>query len=119
MTNLEFESLRTKVLEECCEISDSKSIEYTMSSEDKLANFKNIGERFEIEPMLVAGVYMNKHIDSVNNYIKTGKMSAGESLKSRLQDIINYSILMIAIYHDCNTKPTGERSCSRSGDSET
>lgn len=117
MTNLEFNSLREELLEECCKLSDGKSIEYTQSSNDKLANFKNIGRRFNIDPLLVAGVYMNKHIDSINNYIKTQKMSSGESLRSRFIDIINYSILMIAIEHEKNnsTKRCGDETGTHSG----
>ena len=115
MNNLEFVTFRDKIIEECCSLSDSKSIEYTQSSNDKLANFKNIGRRFNIDPLLVAGVYMNKHIDSVNNFIKTGKMPSGESLHSRLQDIINYSILMSAIYHEQNNSTKQHREGSRSG----
>ena len=119
MTNLEFESFRTKLMEECCSLSDSKSVEYTQSSNDKLANFKNIGRRFNIDPLLVAGVYMHKHIDSVNNFIKTGEMSSGESLHSRLSDIINYCILMSAIYHEhSNTELAGEKSGSSNGGSK-
>ena len=119
MTNLEFTTFRDKIIEECCSLSDSKSIEYTQSSNDKLANFKNIGRRFNIDPLLVAGVYMNKHIDSVNNFIKTGEMSSGESLHSRLSDIINYCILMSAIYHEhSNTELAGEKSGSSNGGSK-
>ena len=109
MDNLKFHTFREALIEEANALSDGKSIEYTQSSDDKLANFKNIGERFDIDPLAVAGIYMNKHVDSINNYIKTGKISSGESLKSRLIDIINYSILMIAIDHEKNndTKQRG------------
>jgi hypothetical protein len=105
MDNLRFNTFREALIEEANTLSDGKSIEYTQSSDDKLANFKNIGKRFNIDPLAVAGIYMNKHVDSINNYIKTGKISSGESLKSRLIDIINYSILMIAIEHEKNNDP--------------
>lgn len=111
MTNLEFHAFREKLIEECCTLSDGKSIEYTQSSSDKLANFKNIGRRFDLDPLVVAGVYFNKHIDSINNFIKTGAMSSGESLKSRFIDIINYSILMVAIHDEQNNN-----SAKQSGD---
>ncbi len=35
MNNLEFTTFRDKIIEECCSISDSKSIEYTQSSNDE------------------------------------------------------------------------------------
>lgn len=82
------------------QITVEKSAEYTNESEDVLRNFKAIAERLGVHPLLVLAVYMNKHLDSVNTFIKRVHASpsaefpdlvqAGEGIISRLDDARNY-----------------------------
>ena len=43
------------------DLMEKKGIEYTVSDDDKLANFKSIGERLKCKPEFVAMVYLLKH----------------------------------------------------------
>ena len=58
MTYKEFNEYRNKFLEEALDISDSKSIEYTISNEDKHYNFKHVAERLGITPQQAMMVYV-------------------------------------------------------------
>tara|TARA_R100001377_G_C3121138_1_gene85956 strand:+ start:180 stop:524 length:345 start_codon:yes stop_codon:yes gene_type:complete len=74
-----------------------KGKEYTVSDEDKLKNFKSIGERLGLSPEMVATVYLLKHMDSVRNYVIKGVESSNEPIEGRLQDIRNYCLLLGAL----------------------
>lgn len=70
-------------------------------SEDRLANFKRGQLRTGAHPYQVLWIYLSKHIDSVETYIKD--TAAGitrersEPIDGRLDDIINYCLLMKAL----------------------
>lgn len=74
-----------------------KGKEYTVSDEDKLKNFKAIGERLHLSPEMVAMVYLLKHMDSVRNYVIKGIESSNEPIEGRLHDIRNYCLLLGAL----------------------
>ena len=50
MTYKEFTDYRDEFVAEALDISDSKSIEYTISNTDKHYNFKHIADRIGITP---------------------------------------------------------------------
>tara|TARA_R110002020_G_scaffold254393_2_gene468100 strand:+ start:171 stop:485 length:315 start_codon:yes stop_codon:yes gene_type:complete len=71
-----------------------KGKEYTVSDEDKFKNFKSIGERLNLQPEIVATIYLLKHMDSIRNYVLTGKEVSEESIMGRIQDARNYLLLL-------------------------
>ena len=75
----------------------SKGKEYTVSSEDKLKNFKSIGERLGLKPEQILLVYLLKHMDSIRNYVKTGTEACEESISGRIRDARNYLLLLHAM----------------------
>lgn len=87
-------------------ISEDKSAEYSRG-EDVLRNFKSVGNRLGLDPFVVAAVYLNKHIDSINTFIDkaadldsdnlTALMHEGEGIISRLDDARNYLDLLECI----------------------
>ena len=79
------------------ELMKVKGQEYTVSDEDKLKNFKSIGERLGLEPEMVCTVYLLKHMDSVRNYVIKGIESSNEPIEGRLHDIRNYILLLGAL----------------------
>jgi len=98
MKTKEYEALREKFLKETLELSDTKRIEYTESNYDDnvLWNFDNIANALNLEPEQVLAVYLSKHLSSLNNYLKTATTYA-EPIEGRIQDIINYLLLLIAM----------------------
>jgi hypothetical protein len=79
----------------------AKGKEYTVSSingnEDKLKNFKSIGERLGLSASMVCMVYLLKHIDSIRNYVLEGKEFSNEPIEGRIHDARNYFLLLGAI----------------------
>tara|TARA_R100000655_G_scaffold101381_1_gene146426 strand:- start:1430 stop:1750 length:321 start_codon:yes stop_codon:yes gene_type:complete len=83
-----------------------KGKEYTVSDEDKFKNFKSIGDRLSMKPEQVAMIYLLKHMDSIRNYILTGKESSEEPIIGRVQDARNYLLLLGGIIAEKETKKT-------------
>tara|TARA_R110001592_G_scaffold31535_1_gene111143 strand:- start:365 stop:796 length:432 start_codon:yes stop_codon:yes gene_type:complete len=106
MKSKEFNKHRKEFFESAMKLSDAKSIEYTISSIDRLANFKNVASRLGISPMQALMVYVLKHVDAICNDAKTDKQFSDESFYSRAQDVCNYMVLATALHQDTHTKGT-------------
>lgn len=109
---------RTKVvgelLNEAIETAYNKGKAYS-GSEDSLDNFKRNAKNLGLTKYQVLSVYMNKHIDSINNAIKEHPdfpEDATEGMRGRIIDAINYlTILWSLIQEDLWTR---EKSLSMS-----
>lgn len=64
--------------------------------DDTLACFKRIAKAYDVDPMLVAAVYLEKHLDAIRTYIKKGRLNA-EDLFEHTIDARNYLNLIYAI----------------------
>tara|TARA_R110001592_G_scaffold309361_1_gene583545 strand:+ start:420 stop:851 length:432 start_codon:yes stop_codon:yes gene_type:complete len=113
MKNKDFKQFRDEFITEAMELSDNKSIEYTISNESKLYNFVHVAERLGITPQQSLMTYLLKHVDAICNEAKTGKVYSDEAVRSRCLDIVNYMVLYAALHkhtnpetqNDNNTKP--------------
>ena len=95
--NLEqYLQIRMELIEFSDEVAASKREEYTGQSQDILYNFKRIADRLGMSPLQVWAVYFNKHVDSVNTFIK-GEASVSEPMSSRFADMLNYLFLGICL----------------------
>ena len=122
MTTQELKEFRDDLFSEAMSVSDAKSIEYTISSDDRLYNFKHVAERLGITPPQALMTYVLKHVDAICNDAKTGKQFSDETLRSRVIDLINYSVLLLALNdthtNDNRTEPIGDGSGSPIGNSQ-
>lgn len=60
------------------------------ASEDNVfSNFIEEGQRLGIDPKIVLGVYMDKHLTSIIRWMG-GKQSQREPIQGRIEDAINY-----------------------------
>jgi hypothetical protein len=96
MDHEEYYQIRKELLEFAEEVAAPKREEYTGQSQDILYNFKRIANRLGMSPLQVWAVYFNKHVDSVNTFIK-GEASVSEPMGSRFADMLNYLFLGIAL----------------------
>ena len=98
MTSKEYEFMREQFLTETLKLSDAKRIEYTEGNHETnvLWNFEHIGKTLGLTSMKVLSVYLQKHISSLFNYLKTEKEYA-ESIEGRIMDIINYLLLLLCM----------------------
>jgi len=83
-----------QMLADCISTMSSKGKEYTIGSQDRLANFRRVGEQVD-EPMeKVWFTYFYKHYSAVVAYIKNGcKVQSNEPIQSRIMDCIVYLLL--------------------------
>lgn len=87
----------------CEQLLIQKGHEYS-GDDDALENFKRAGIRRDISPMAVLMIYMDKHLDSINQYvldIQAGRaLNLSEPIDGRIDDAINYLILLKALIHE-------------------
>ena len=115
MNNKEFLEYRDKFVAEALDLSDSKSIEYTISNEAKHYNFKHVASRLGITSQQAMMVYVLKHIDAICNDAKTGKQQSDETVRSRCQDIMNYAILYASLHEEHTKETKNDRNTKSSG----
>lgn len=106
MTRKDFDDLRTEILAHAQRINDTKGPDYSHDDEnaDALNNFKEVGERLGVEPMIVWGVYFEKHVLALERYVKTRKLTS-EKLVDRVADLINYLLLGYALAYEEHETP--------------
>lgn len=93
MTFQEFDEFSTRLIEECFKMRDTKGVEYA-SGASRFGNFDRLAASLEIPRGKVAMIYLQKHLDSVNTYYKTGKIYSDEHIRGRFVDAITYLMLM-------------------------
>ena len=98
MNKKQYEKMREAFISDTFRLSDNKRIEYTEGNQNDnvLWNFEHIGKTLGLTPMKVLAVYLQKHISSLFNYLRTEKEYA-ESIEGRIMDIINYLLLLLCM----------------------
>ncbi len=69
--------------------------------EDKLGNFKRCAKLADTTPEKALFIYVCKHWDALSSYIR-GEYKDSESIKGRIQDIINYMFLLSGLLKEQN-----------------
>ena len=120
MKSKEFNEHRQSFFDQAMTLSDAKSVEYTISNEDRLHNFKHVAARVGITPEQALMVYVLKHVDAICNDAKTGVQVSDETVFSRAMDICNYMVLYSGLkkethINENSTEPTGDRTGIISG----
>ena len=123
MNSKEFNEHRQSFFEQAMTLSDAKSVEYTISNEDRLHNFKHVAARTGITPEQALMVYVLKHVDAICNDAKTGVQVSDETVFSRAMDVCNYMVLYTGLKQEThinenNTEPTGDGIGFFSGNSQ-
>jgi len=84
-------------------LTDSKGQEYA-GSDDQLANFKRLGNALGLPAEAILLVYLTKHMDSIQSYVRAltsdnlkHAPSLSEPITGRIDDAILYLILLKAI----------------------
>jgi len=108
MRNDEFDKMVTGFRSQQDNLILRKGHDYTTGhgTEDRLYNFKWVGEMLDISPLKVAGIYWLKHVLAITTYIKYGGVLSDESIDSRLLDESNYNLLITAIIDEARCNAT-------------
>ena len=86
-----------------------KGEEYTVTNEDKFKNFKSIGDRRSLPAEQICLIYLLKHMDSIRNYVLTGKEVSEEPIIGRIQDARNYLLLLGGIIEESKNEKVSEQ----------
>ena len=93
MNTQEFTELLENQYKHLCALNNTKGVEYARSDVDRLANFKRQAEELDMTPEKVLMVYLNKHLDAIKSFVKTGRVLS-EPISGRISDAILYLILL-------------------------
>ena len=96
MTKEQFDKIvQTEILPHCLELLEKKGSAYTTDL-DRLGNFKKNSKLLGITPFQSWFTFFMKHFDAITNYIN-GKYDDPEPIETRIEDLINYSILLYCL----------------------
>jgi hypothetical protein len=76
-------------------LSNSKGVEYA-GSDNQFANFERLADRLGLDRERVLMVYLSKHMDAIDSWIKTRK-EYSEPIEGRIEDAILYLTLLLAM----------------------
>lgn len=118
MTRDEFQKLTVSTWDRLTHLRATKGREYA-GLEDVLRNFKRGAELTGSTPLQVALIYASKHYDSIATFIRDKaefeknalpeRPRPSEPIEGRLDDLINYCLLIQALLEEEFTKSVGER----------
>lgn len=99
MTVAEFNEFWNKLIQDCNVTMQSKGQDYTVSSEDRFANFKEDGKRIGADASKVCWLHLKKHLRAIENFVVNGKVES-EPIRGRFVDAINYLGLLAGVVHE-------------------
>ena len=92
----DLEVLANLLLSDCKDLLICKSKDYA-SEGDVLSHFKKSAALADTNFETVWKIFFSKHYIALNNYIDSGISNSGEDLTHRIQDMINYLVLLQAL----------------------
>lgn len=90
---------------DCMEMIRRKNADYTQGVEkkDRIAAFRRIGMDIDVPMTKVWAIFAQKHWGAVMKFVKDGQVES-EPIDGRINDLINYFVLLGAIIHDKDGK---------------
>jgi hypothetical protein len=99
MTFEQFDKFQAQLLTEVVKMKDTKGREYT-NSVSRFANFDRLAAELGLTNTQIAWVYLVKHLDSLKQYIRTGKTYSTEPIQGRIVDAITYLTLIAGMIEE-------------------
>jgi hypothetical protein len=103
MTFDDFNRFQLELIDEVLKMRDTKGKEYANST-NRFANFDRLSEQLGLTNIQIAWVYIAKHLDAIQNYIKTGKSFSTEPIRGRIVDALTYLTLIAGMIEEKNVK---------------
>lgn len=90
---------------DCITMIRQKNADYTQGQgkRDRIAAFRRIGGDIDVSMAKVWAVFAQKHWGAVMKYVKDGQVES-EPIHGRINDLINYFVLLGAIVDDQESK---------------
>lgn len=103
-----FDELVQQTIKETAQLLIEKGAEYA-GDVDRLVNFKRGAQHIGVTPLQIALIYTAKHFDAISTYIKKDALGEeqilSEPIEGRLNDLVNYAILIKALIQESNEDP--------------
>ena len=96
MNKMEFSRFIGDIGDELRKLSSTKGAEYTGENTGAFANFERQAALLGLTREQILMVYLNKHIDGINNWVRT-KKEFSEPVSGRIKDAILYLSLLLAM----------------------
>ena len=93
MKKSEFDNLFKLIIHEVKKTRDSGQKEYAHTEDNVFANFERVATSLDISKEQALMVYLSKHIDGINAWVK-GYKSQREDVRGRIKDAIVYLCLL-------------------------
>lgn len=86
---------------DCMTMIRQKNADYTqgVAKRDRIAAFRRIGGDIDVPMTKVWAIFAQKHWGAVMKFVKDGQVES-EPIDGRINDLINYFVLLGAIVHD-------------------
>jgi hypothetical protein len=90
---------------DCMEMIRAKNADYTQGTakKDRIAAFRRIGKDINVPMTKVWAIFAQKHWGAVMKFVKDGQVES-EPIDGRINDLINYFVLLGAIVNDAEAK---------------
>ena len=96
MKTIHFNAYFDHMIDKIRETRDAGQKEYAQDKDNVFANFDRVGKSLNMIPEKALMVYLLKHIDGINAYVK-GHNSQREEVSGRITDAITYLLLLWAM----------------------
>ena len=93
MKKNDFDSLFALIIDDVKRTRDSGQKEYAHTEDNVFANFERVADSLDISKEQALMVYLMKHMDGINAWIK-GHKSQREDVRGRIKDAIVYLCLL-------------------------
>jgi len=117
VNNSDFTKLFTETMKTIEGLLIVKGGEYAGDA-DRLANFKRGAKLVGVTPLQVAFIYASKHYDGIATYVRDmadgTERKRSESIEGRLDDLMNYCLLMKALIREGSAVSNATVSAERS-----
>jgi hypothetical protein len=104
MTHGDFRRFKQKLIDECSSIEETKGKEYANDPSNRFGNFNRLAARLGIPNYTVGWIYLTKHLDSIESYIKNEKTFSDEAIRGRFTDAIVYLTLIAGMIAEATEK---------------
>ena len=98
MTQTDFQKLFNERIEKLLETDRTKGVKYTVSAEDRFANFKSLEPR--VSSLQVWEVFFSKHWSAIQYFLLTGKNIGEDICDTHIHDCIMYLLLLEGLIKD-------------------
>jgi hypothetical protein len=93
MTFEQFDKFQEELLAEVVKMKSTKGREYANSA-DRFGNFNRLSQRLELPNYKIGWIYLVKHLDSIEAWMKDPSKPLTESIQGRFVDAITYLTLI-------------------------